>query len=94
MVTSWLLVNFIQDHATNIIISLLVTLERLSIYFWNYGEIPALPILQITFNFSIFFGFNCGKCCSKPINQNNGTSNVDYKYDLLLSVMDKQVYIR
>ena len=52
MVISQLLVNFIPDHATKH--QHFINCRKTVHLFLEYGELPALPILQITFNFEMF----------------------------------------
>ena len=50
MVISQLLVNFIPDHATKHRHFIVNNFRKTFHLFLEYGELPALPILQITFN--------------------------------------------
>ena len=52
MVTSQLhvLVNFIPDHATKHLHIIVSNFRKTFHLFLEYGELPALPILQFTFN--------------------------------------------
>ena len=50
MVISQLLVNFIPDHATKHQHFIVSNFRKTFHLFLEYGELPALPILQITFN--------------------------------------------
>ena len=50
-VISQLFVNFIPDHATKHRY-FIVTLERLSIYFWNMGKLPSLQYSRIPLKLS------------------------------------------
>ena len=49
MVISQLLVNFIADHATKLLHFIASNFRKTFHLFLEYGELPALPILQITF---------------------------------------------
>ena len=50
MVISQLLVNFIPDHATKHRHFIVSNFRQTFHLFLEYGELPALPILQTTFN--------------------------------------------
>ena len=52
MVISWLLVNFIPDHATKHHHFIISNFRKTFHLFLEYGELPALPILQITCKFN------------------------------------------